>query len=82
MGKTLRPGHVVTVEPGLYFIPGLIASWRQEKKHAAFIQYDAIAKYEGFGGIRIEDNVLVSEKGYRILGPGIPKSVSEVEALR
>jgi Xaa-Pro aminopeptidase len=82
MGKTLRPGHVVTVEPGLYFIPGLIASWRQEKKHAAFIQYDAIAKYEGFGGIRIEDNVLVSEKGYRILVPGIPKSVSEVEALR
>jgi Xaa-Pro aminopeptidase len=82
MAKTLRPGHVVTVEPGLYFIPGLIASWKQEKKHEEFINYDTVLKYDGFGGIRIEDNVLVTEKGHRILGPGIPKSVKEVEALR
>jgi Xaa-Pro aminopeptidase len=60
----------------------LIASWKQEKKHEAFINYDTVLKYDGFGGIRIEDNVLVTEKGHRILGPGIPKSVKEVEALR
>ena len=82
MGKGLRPGHVITVEPGLYFIPALIASWKEAGKHSAFINYAALDPYTGFGGIRIEDNVLVTEKGHRILGPGIPKSVKEVEALR
>jgi len=82
MGKVLRPGHVMTVEPGLYFIPALIDSWKKDKQHTAFINYDALEQYAGFGGIRIEDNVLVTEKGYRILGPGIPKSAADVEALR
>jgi Xaa-Pro aminopeptidase len=80
MAKELRPGHVITVEPGLYFIPALIDKWRGEKKHAEFIKYDKVETYKHFGGIRIEDNVLVTEKGHRVLGWPIPKTVKEVEA--
>lgn len=79
MARELRPGHVMTVEPGIYFIPALFALWRKEKKHRDFIVYDAVEKFLDFGGIRIEDNVLVTEKGRRILGPPIPKTVAEVE---
>ncbi len=82
MAKTLRPGHVVTVEPGIYFIPALIREWGKENKHSAFINYDVVETYLGFGGVRIEDNVLVTEKTHRVLGPEIPKSVKAVEALR
>jgi len=82
MAKGLRPGHVVTVEPGIYFIPALIDQWRSENKHSAFINYDVVNTYRGFGGVRIEDNVLVTERGHRVLGPAIPKTVGDVEALR
>jgi len=79
MARELKPGHVMTVEPGLYFIPALFAEWRKEKKHGNFIVYDAVAKFLDFGGIRIEDNVLVTAKGRRVLGPAIPKTVADVE---
>ena len=79
--RTLEPGHVLTVEPGLYFIPELIDSWKAEGRHAAFIDYDAIDDYRDGGGIRIEDDVLVTDSGHRVLGPPIPKTVDEVEAL-
>jgi Xaa-Pro aminopeptidase len=82
LGKELRAGHVLTVEPGIYFIPPLIDMWQKEGKHSEFINYDKVNEYRDFGGIRIEDNVLITESGQRVLGPAIPKSVSEVETLR
>lgn len=82
LARKLQPGFVLTVEPGIYFIPELIDQWKAEKKHADFINYSALEKYRTFGGIRIEDNVLITEKGYQVLGDPIPKSVAEVEALR
>lgn len=79
LAKKLEPGHVLTVEPGIYFIPALIDQWRAEKKSAAFINYAEVDKYRKFGGIRIEDNVLVTSKGRRVLGPPIPKETEAVE---
>ncbi len=80
MAKKLEPGHVLTVEPGLYFIPELIEQWRAQKKHAAFVRYERVEKLRGFGGIRIEDDVLVLSRGARVLGPAIPKAAADVEA--
>lgn len=82
LGKALKPGYVITVEPGLYFIPELIDQWESNKMHQSFINYKKLKPYRNFGGIRIEDNVLVTEKKPRILGRPIPKTVKEVEALR
>ena len=79
MAKALRPGHALTVEPGLYFIPALFEKWRKEKKHASFIAYDKVEKFLDFGGARIEDDVLVTEKGRRVLGTPVPKTVADVE---
>jgi Xaa-Pro dipeptidase len=82
LAKTLQPGTVFTIEPGIYFIPELIDMWKQEKKFGEFINYDMVLDYKDFGGIRIEDDILVTEDGYRILGSNpIPKSIEEVEAL-
>ena len=82
MGKALKAGHVLTVEPGLYFIPALIDKWRADGMHTDFINYDALEPYRDFGGVRIEDDVLVTDTGHRVLGPPIPKSVEAVEGLK
>ena len=82
LGKKLEAGFVITVEPGLYFIPELIDRWREEGKFTDYIDYDALEQYRDFGGVRIEDNVLVTEEGHRVLGEPIARSVEEVEALR
>ncbi len=82
LAKTLQPGFVFTVEPGIYFIPELTDLWQKEGKFQEFINYDKLAAYRTFGGIRIEDNVLITENGHQILGKPIPKTTDEVEAIR
>lgn len=79
MGRVLQTGFVMTVEPGIYFIPQLISNWKAENKHADFINYELAEKYIGFGGVRIEDDVLITKDGYQLLGKAIPKTVEEVE---
>jgi Xaa-Pro aminopeptidase len=81
LGKKLEAGFVITVEPGIYFIPELINRWKAENKCSDFINYDIVEKYKDFGGIRIEDDVLVTENGNRVLGKKIPKTIDEVEAI-
>lgn len=79
LSRPLEPGFVLTAEPGIYFIPALIDRWRQENRHREFINYDKLDPFLGLGGIRIEDNVLVTQTGADVLGPGIPKTIPEVE---
>jgi len=82
LGKALEAGFTLTVEPGIYFIPELYEQWKADNKFTNFINYEKVADYLDFGGIRIEDDVLITKDGYRILGQPIPKTISEVEALR
>ena len=78
-GRKLQKNFVMTIEPGIYFIPELIDNWKKENKLAEFINYDKVETYKDFGGIRIEDDILVTQKGARVLGKPIPKTVKEVE---
>jgi Xaa-Pro aminopeptidase len=82
LAKRLEAGHVLTVEPGIYFIPALIDKWQKEGQHRDFINYDKLVAYRNFGGIRIEDNVLITRDGYQVLGNPIPKTIKEIESLR
>jgi len=82
LARALEPGFVLTVEPGIYFIPELIDQWKAAGKFTDFINYDKLGAYRRFGGVRTEDNVLITENGHRILGKPIPKTADEVEALR
>lgn len=79
LARELAPGWVITVEPGVYFIPALIDGWRAEGRHREFIDYQRIDAFRSFGGIRIEDDVVITADDCRVLGPGIPKTVDEVE---
>jgi Xaa-Pro aminopeptidase len=81
LAKALDPGFVITVEPGIYFIPELIDRWKASQKNSQFINYDLVEMYRDFGGIRIEDDVLVTNVGHRVLGRKIPKAISEVEDI-
>jgi Xaa-Pro aminopeptidase len=81
MGRALEPGFVMTVEPGIYMIPTLMDKWKAEGKFTDFLNYDAIDTFRGFGGIRVEDDVVVTETGCRILGKPIPIEMADVEAL-
>ncbi|MBB6502776.1 aminopeptidase P family protein [Pedobacter cryoconitis] len=82
LGKKLEQDFVVTVEPGLYFIPVLIDSWSAEKKHAEFINYEKVKQFRDFGGIRIEDDFLITAAGSRLLGPPLAKTIEEIHAIR
>jgi len=79
--KELKPGHIMTIEPGIYFIPQLIKQWENENKFVKYINYDKAKSYIGFGGIRIEDDVLVTDSGSRVLGKPIPKTIKEIEEV-
>jgi Xaa-Pro aminopeptidase len=81
LARKLQPGFVLTVEPGIYFIPKLIELWKAENKHADFIDYSKVEKMIGFGGIRIEDDILVTSEGNKVLGHKIAKTVEEVEEI-
>lgn len=76
-----KPGHVITIEPGCYFIPQLIDQWKSEGKFKEYICYDRLELYRDFGGIRIEDNIAITETGCRLLGRPIPKTVEEIESV-
>ena len=82
MGRKLEPGFVVTDEPGIYFIPHLIDLWRNEGHCAEFLCFDKLDTYKDFGGIRIEDDLLITNDGCRFLGSKrIPYHPAELEAF-
>lgn len=82
LGRPLEKGFVLTVEPGIYIIPELIDQWRAENKYANFLNYDLLEKYNTFGGIRIEEDFVITDTGADLLGKPVPKSVADVEAMR
>jgi Xaa-Pro aminopeptidase len=81
LGRSLEPGFVLTVEPGLYFVPDLIDSWAAENKNADFINYEKVAQFRNFGGIRIEEDFLITADGSRLLGPPLEKTIDEIHGL-
>ena len=82
LARPLQPGFVLTVEPGLYFIPELIDRWKAENKFMEFINYDLLESYRGAGGIRVEENLLITETGHRVLGKARPLTIEQVEAAK
>ena len=81
LGKRLKPGFVITNEPGCYFIPELIDKWQAEGINKDFINFDKVNEYRDFGGIRLEDDILVTDTGCRILGERVPITPEEVEKI-
>src|SRR5688500_875716 len=82
LARPLEAGFVLTIEPGIYFIPQLIDEWRSRRHCHAFINYDTLDDWRGFGGIRNEENYLVTANGARRLGPRKPQTVEELDAIR
>ena len=79
LAKPLVPGLVLTIEPGIYLVPSLIDMWRAEKRFADFINYDKLEAYKDFGGIRNEENFVITADGYRLIGKQKPKTIEDVE---
>lgn len=81
LGRKLQPGFVITNEPGIYFIPALIEKWKKEKINTEFINFEKVENYLDFGGIRLEDDLLITETGCEIIGERVPVNPDEVEEL-
>jgi Xaa-Pro aminopeptidase len=82
LGRPLQEGFVLTVEPGIYFNPQLIDEWEAERKYSSFINYEKLNEYRSLGGIRIEEDFLITAHGSRLLGDQLPKAAEQIEALR
>ena len=82
LARALDIGFVVTIEPGLYFIPELMDQFRAEKKYLDFINYDKLEHFRSFGGIRIEEDLLITDTGSRLLGKPLAKTAAAIEVLR
>ncbi|MEM8896822.1 MAG: aminopeptidase P family protein [Bacteroidota bacterium] len=81
LGRELQKGFALTVEPGVYFIPDLIHLWESEKKHVDFINYSSLTNWMNFGGVRIEDDFLITDSSSLRIGDSLIKQISEIEAL-
>jgi len=82
LAKELRPGYVLTIEPGIYFIPDLMDQWRSAYHLEQFLNYKEIEKFRNFGGLRNEEDFLITEEGARRLGKALPLTIEGVEAVR
>ena len=80
--KTLKAGHVFTIEPGVYFIPELIDLWKSEPRFGEFYNWDKIEAFRNFGGIRNEEDFVMTEDGAVRLGKPKPKTIEQIEAIR
>jgi Xaa-Pro aminopeptidase len=82
LGRKLEPGFVLTIEPGIYFIPQLIDLWKSENRFADFLNYEKIEQYKDFGGCRNEEDFLITDDGFKLLGKPLPKTIVDVENER
>lgn len=81
LARTLKVGHVFTVEPGIYFIPRFIENWKSKGLFKEHLNYSEIEKYSDFGGMRYEGDFVITEESSRRLGDRMPKLYTEVEEL-
>jgi Xaa-Pro aminopeptidase len=82
LGRELEPGFVITIEPGIYFVPQLMDLWRSQNHCADFLDFDALDQWRDFGGVRNEEDFLITANGARRLGKAKPLTIDDIEALR